>query len=87
MIHFFRELLYYFLMDNKHKEIFGLQLEQAIIGDADSFEDYCTKIVREMDIEAQSLLLPILPSILRIKIRTIILDTHAKVFPNVIIVK
>ena len=79
MVQFFRELLYHFLLSNKSKQLSGLQLEQAVIGDADSLEAYCEKIVRKMGEEARSLLLPILPLILRIKIYTVVLDTKVPV--------
>ena len=77
-----RELLYHFLLDNKAKQLSGLQLEQAIIGDAETIEDYCEKIVRKMGEEARSLLLPILPLILRTKIYTVVLDTKSHVKPR-----
>ena len=74
-----RELLYHFLLDNKSKQLSGLKLEQAVIGDADTMEDYCDKIVRKMGEEAQSLLLPILPLILKTRIYTVVLDTKSQV--------
>lgn len=77
MIRFFRELLYNFLIVNKSLTIHGLSLEQAIIGDTDSIESYCENIVRKMGEEARSVLITILPSILRVKICTVVLDTHA----------
>jgi len=80
IIQFFRELLYHFLLTNKDKQLSGLPLEQAVIGDADSMESYCDKIVRQMGQEARSILIPILPLLLRIKIYTVVLDTKASVF-------
>jgi len=77
MIQFFRELLYHFLLSNKNKKLFGLELKEIVIGDAESVEDFCEKIVRKMNEEARSLLIPILPLILRIKIYTIFLDTSS----------
>jgi len=76
MIKFFRELLYNFLIANKKLKISELSLEQAIIGDSDSLVKYCEDIVRKMGEEARSILISILPSILRIKIQTVVLDTH-----------
>ena len=78
MVQFIRELLYYFMLDHKDLTITGLKLDQIIIGDASSLEDYCENIVRKMGEEARSLLISILPSILRINIYTVVLDTHAK---------
>jgi hypothetical protein len=76
MIKFFRELLYNFLLVNKSLKMSGLSLEQAIIGDSDSLVNYCENIVRKMGEEARSILIPLLPSILRIKMYTVVLDTH-----------
>lgn len=73
----FRELLYHFLVANKGLKLSGLSLEQAVIGDSDSLKGYCENIVRKMGEEARSILISILPLILRIKICTVVLDTHA----------
>lgn len=79
MILFFRKLLYHFLLDNKDKKLSGLELEQAIIGDANSLEEYCEVVVQTMGEDARSLLIPILPLILRIKICTVLLDRSVNV--------
>ena len=76
MIKFFRELLYHFLLSNRSKKLYDLELEQAVLGDANSLEEYCDTVVREMNEEAESLLISILPLILRIKIHTVFLDTN-----------
>ena len=78
MIQFLRELIYLSLINNKSKEIEGIKVEETIVGDASSFEEYCEVIVRTMGEAAQSLLLPIVPMILRINIETIVLDKNAK---------
>jgi hypothetical protein len=83
MIKLLRELLYNFLLANKSLKINELSLEQAIqaiqaiTGVSESFETYCTNIVRTMGEEARDILTTILPSILRIKICTVVLDTKA----------
>jgi len=77
MIKFFRELLYNFLLANRSLKINGLSLEQSIIGETESFENYCKNIVRTMNEEARDILITILPSILQIKICTVVLDTKA----------
>ena len=74
MIEFLRELLYYFILENKMKKINDLELNQAVIGDAENIEVYCETIVRTMGEEARSLLTLILPIILRIKISIVVLD-------------
>ena len=77
MIKFFRELLYNFLLSNKSKKLYGLELDAIVIADEESMEAFCEKIVRKMNEEARGLLIPILPLILRIKIYTIVLDTSS----------
>ena len=74
MIEFLRELLYYFILENKMKKINDLELNQAVIGDAENIEVYCETIVRTMGEEARSLLTLILPIILRINISIVVLD-------------
>ena len=69
-------------MNNKAKEIGGIKVGGTIVGDASSFEEYCEVVVRTMGEAAQSLLLPIVPMILRINIETIVLDKNAKTTVN-----
>ena len=67
-------MAYNFLRFQKDFEINGTPIHYAILEDADSLEDYAEKIVMVMGTEAYSLVLYIVPLILRMSVHTVLLD-------------
>ncbi len=81
VVMFLRELLSDMLIAHKDLKFNGLSLQEAIIYDAQSLEEYRTEIVQKMGTEARGVMISLLPLVLRIQVQTVILDKSQVFLP------
>ncbi len=62
------------MAEHRELKLNDLPLEDSIVFDAKSLDEYRSEIVQKMGTEARGVLVSLLPLILRIQVQTVILD-------------